>query len=53
MGVKFKSNDDLPLSKILCISSMIKVVQYTLQRDNEYYPQVYLHKCLYEAVNKL
>ena len=52
MGVKFKLNHDLLLSKILSISSMIIFVQYVLQKDNKYYPQVYLHECLYESVNE-
>ena len=52
MGVKFKLNHDLLLSKILSISSMIIVVQYVLQKDNKYYPQVYLHECLYDSVNE-
>ena len=41
MVVKFKSNDDLPLSKILSIASMIIVVGYVLQKDNKYYLQVF------------
>ena len=45
MGVRFKSNDNLPLGKILSIT--------VLQKDNKYYPQVCLHECLYEFVNEL
>ena len=48
MGVTFKSNDDLPLGKILNIPICIIVVGSVLQKDNNYYPQVYLHECGYE-----
>ena len=52
MGVKFKSNDDLPLGKI-AIPSMIIVVGSVLQKDSKYYSQVHLHECLYEFVSEL
>ena len=52
-GVKFKSNDDLPLNKILNIPSMIIVVGSVLLKDSKYYPQIYLHECLYEFVNEI
>ena len=43
MKVKFESDDDLPLEKILSIPSMIIVVRSVFQKDSKYYPQVYLH----------
>ena len=48
MKIKFESNDDLSLGKILCIRVCIVTVRYDFQEDNNYYPQVYLHECLYE-----
>ena len=48
MWVKFKSNDDLSLGKILSILICIIVFGYVLQKDDKYYPQVYLHECGYE-----
>ena len=41
MRVKFKSNDNLPLDKMLSISNLIIVLGSVLQKDNKYYPQVY------------
>ena len=52
MGVKFKSNNDLPLGKI-AIPSMIIVVGSVLQKDSKYYLQVHLQECLYEFVSEL
>ena len=53
MRVKFKSNDDLSLDKILSFSNMIIVVGSVIKKDKKYYPQVYLHECLYQFVNEL
>ena len=47
MNVRFKSNDDLPLSKILDIPVCIITVKSSFQEDNNYYPQVLLYECLY------
>ena len=53
MRVRLKSNDDLPVSKMLGIRSMIIFVGSVLRKNSKYYPQVYLHACLYEFVNEL
>ena len=48
MKIKFESNDDLPLGKILNISVSIIIVRSVFEKDGKYYPQVLLHECLYE-----
>ena len=48
MKIKFESDDDLTLGKILSIPVGIIVARSIFQEDNNYYPQVYLHECLYE-----
>ena len=48
MKIKFESNDDLLLGKILSIPVCIVTVESVSQEDKNYYPQVYLHGCLYE-----
>ena len=53
MRVKCKSNDDLSLDEILSIPSMKLVVGSVLQKGSKYYPEVYLHECLYEFVSEL
>ena len=52
MKIRFKSNDDLPLRKILSIPSMIIVVKSVFQKDNKYYPHVYSHECEYKVISK-
>ena len=42
--IRFESDDDLPLGKILSIPSMIIVAKSVFQKDNKYYPKVYLHE---------
>ena len=46
--IKFQSNGDLPLGKILNIPVCIIVVRSVFEEDGKYYPQVLLHECLYE-----
>ena len=45
MKIKFELDDDLPLGKILNIP-VCKIT--TISQEKKYYPQVYLHECLYE-----
>ena len=52
MKIRFESNDDLPFSKILSIPCMIIVVKSVFQKENKYYPQVYLHECVYRFVSR-
>ena len=46
--VNFKSNDDLPLGKILSIPVCMINVGSVLQKDNKYHPKLYLHQSGYE-----
>ena len=46
--MKFESNDNLPLGKILNIPVYITAVESVLQKTNNYYLQVHLHEWLYE-----
>ena len=53
MKIRFEFDDDLLLGKTLSISMCIIVAGSVFQEENNYYPQVYLHECLYEFVNSL
>ena len=48
MKVKFNSDDQLPLNKMIEIPSMIIVVRAAFHKNNKYYPEVSLDGCLYE-----
>ena len=48
MKIRFKTNDDLPLNKIINIPVSVLIVSSIFKEDNEYHPQVLLHDCFYE-----
>ena len=48
MKIKFESDDNLPLGKILNIALCVIIVRSAFQENNKYYPQVFLHECFYE-----
>ena len=49
MKIKFNSDDDLPLNKILKLRILTIVVRSVFEEDGKYYPQVFLDECLYEV----
>ena len=53
MKIKFKSDDDLPSSKLLNISSLIIVTRSAFEEGSKYYTQVYLHECLDKVLETL
>ena len=48
MKIKFKSDNNLPLGKILTMPVCLIAVGSVFQENNKYYPQVSLHECLHE-----
>ena len=46
MKIRFESDDDLPLGKILSISFMVVVTGSVCQNGNKYFTQVLLHECV-------
>ena len=49
MKIKFISDDDLPLNKILKLHRLPIIVRPVFEKDGKYYPQVFLDKCFYEV----
>ena len=49
MKVKFDSDDDSPLNKILKLLMLTIIFRYVFEEDSKYYPQVFLDACLYEV----
>ena len=47
--IKFNSDDDLSLNKILKLHMLTITVRSVFEEDGKYYPQVFLDECLYEA----
>ena len=48
MKVKFDSDDNLPLNKLLKFHNLTIVVRCVFQENNYYYPRSFLDECLYE-----
>ena len=51
--IRFESDDDLSLGKILSIHSIIIATRFVFQEDSKYCSQVCLHECVYESVVEL
>ena len=48
MKIKFNSNDNLSLKKILKLLNITRVIKSVFQEDNKYYSQLVLDECLFE-----
>ena len=48
MKIKFYSDDNLPLNKILKFCILTIIIRNVLEKDDKYYPQIFLGDCLYE-----
>ena len=49
MKIKFNSDDDLPLNKILKLHILTIIVRFAFDEDGKYYPKIFLDECLYEV----
>ena len=49
MKIKFNSDDDLPLNKILKLHMLTIIARSVFEEDGEYYPQVFLDEYLYKV----
>ena len=48
MNIKFNSDDELPLDKMIEIPSMIIAVRAVFHENNKYYLQIFLDEYLYK-----
>ena len=47
MKIKFSSDDNLRINKILKLHNLTVIVWSVFEKDGKYYPQVFLDECLY------
>ena len=52
MKIKFNSDDDLPLNKLLKFHLMTIIIKCVFSEDCKFYPQLFLDDALYELVYK-
>ena len=46
MKIKFDSDDNLPLSKVLKFHAVIIIIRSVFETDGKYYPQIFLYDAL-------
>ena len=49
MKIKFNTNDNIILNKIIYFPTITITTRSVTQKDGKYYPQLFLDDCLYEA----
>ena len=49
MKIKFNTNDNIPLNKIIYFPTITIIIRSVTQKDGKYYPQLFLDECLYEV----
>ena len=49
MRIKFISENDLSLNKILKIHNLTIIIRSVFEEDGKYYPQNFLDECVYES----
>ena len=49
---RFNSDIDLPLNTIIEFRSLLISISCVIEKDNEYYPEIYLDECIYVKDNK-
>ena len=47
MKIRFESDDNLPLNKMLKPPMSTLIVRPVFEENSKYYPQVFVDKCLY------
>ena len=49
MEIKFNTDDNIPLNKIIYFPTITIIIRSITQKDGKYYPQLFLDECLYEV----
>ena len=48
MKIKFNSDDNLPLNNMMKFRVLTIIIRNIFEKDDKYYPQIFLDDCLYE-----
>ena len=49
MKIKFNTDDNIPLNKIIYFSTITIIIRSITKKDDKCYPQLFLDDCLYEV----
>ena len=48
MKIKFNTDDNIPLNKIIYFPTITIIIRSVTKKDDKYYPHLFLDDCLYE-----
>ena len=46
--LRFNSNVDLPLDTLIEFRALAIIINYVIEKDGKYYPEIYFDECLYD-----
>ena len=49
MTIKFNTDDNIPLKKIIYFPTITIIIRSVTKKDGKYYPQLFLGDCSYEV----
>ena len=49
MKIKFNTDDNIPLNKIMYLPTINITIRSVTKKDDKYYPQIFLDDCLYQV----
>ena len=49
MNIKFNTDDNISLNKVIYFPTITIIIRSVTQKDGKYYPQLFLDECLYEV----
>ena len=49
MKIKFDTDDNISLNKIIYFPTITIIIRSVTQKDNKYYMQIFLDECLYQV----
>ena len=49
MKIKFNTNDNIPLNKIIYFPTITIIIRSATKKLDKYYPHLFLDDCLYEV----
>ena len=49
MKIKFSTDDNIPLNKIIYLPTITITIRCITKKDSKYYPQIFLDDCLYQV----
>ena len=49
MKIKFNTDHNIPLNKIIHLLTITITIRSVTKKDDKYYPQVFLDECVYQV----